>query len=291
MYSASTAMKHIPADAISRHSHLCGILQVIPSYERKFDLAPLNCIHLISTNIQESCRQSLVANVNKAGNFSLKHLAIYLVASLHSRKFSAPSRLPSPREGGVTKEVGSNHGVNELALARLEDIGGVWDMDILARSLRGSCPDFHSQMFDDSREVQDLEPLIRPCSTSGLRKLYTMVFGPEDTPISSILQHSATLEDLLLCRRESGWERNGRSCTQTAAAGHLRLLTGCPKLTRFSLILSGDPLDRDFVDTLQEQRWACRDLQELELKIGCSKGSGRPMIARVQELIEFHGLE
>ncbi|OAQ34370.1 hypothetical protein K457DRAFT_14209 [Linnemannia elongata AG-77] len=268
-------MKHIPADATSRHSHLCGILQVIPSYERKFDLAPFNCIHLISANIQESCRQSLVAN----------HLAIYLVAVLHSRKFSAPSRLPSPQEGGVTKEVGSNHGDNDL------DIGGVWDMDLLARSLRGSCPDFHSLMFDDSRVVRDLEALIRHCSTSGLRKLHTMVFGPEDTPISSILQHSATLEDLLLCRRESGWERNGRSCTQTAAAGYLRLLTGCPKLTRFSLILSGGPLDRDLVDTLQEQIWACRGLQELELKIGFFKGSGRPMIARVQESIEFQCLK
>lgn len=127
-------------------------------------------------------------------------------------------------------------------------------MDLLARSLRVSCPDFHSLMFDDSKEVQDLEALIRHCSTSGLHKLHTMVFGPEDTPISSILLHSATLEDLILCRRDSGWERNGWSCTQTAAAGYLRLLTGSPKLTRLSLILSGGPLDRDLVDTLQEQR-------------------------------------
>lgn len=115
-----------------------------------------------------------------------------------------------------------------------------------------------------------------------------MVFGPEDTPISSILQHCATLEDLLICRTEAGWERNGRSCTRTAAAGYLRLLTGRPKLTRFPLILSGGPLDRDLVDTLQEQRWACRGLQELELKIGCFKGSGRPMLAFRQEMTREH---
>ncbi|KAF9547489.1 hypothetical protein EC957_008326 [Mortierella hygrophila] len=174
-----------------------------------------------------------------------------------------------------------------VSFAKHSDIG----LQRLTKTLGTSCPDFESLVLHKYLPILELETLIRYHSPGRpqLRKLHFAVQSLEDGGhhglVAAILRHAPTLEDVHIDRTNHG--KDASVC--------LRLLTECPRLTRFSFAARLPPFDLDFLETLKQQNqqqqqatWKCREtLQELRLDPGTFYLNRRQTDAERQEKAEI----
>ncbi|KAF9117448.1 hypothetical protein BGW39_002167, partial [Mortierella sp. 14UC] len=132
------------------------------------------------------------------------------------------------------------------------------NLDRLAENLRSYCPQLETLNVGIFLWSPSLRSLLYRCSASGLRALHIATQQPKDDLVSGILHHASTLEDL--------WIFQARECAD--GQNYVRLLVECTKLKRFSFHTKFQYFQKNILETLRQERWRCRSLQELDVHLG-----------------------
>ncbi|KAF9906049.1 hypothetical protein EC991_001057, partial [Linnemannia zychae] len=135
-----------------------------------------------------------------------------------------------------------------------EDLG----LDRLAENLRSYCPQLETLNLGIFLWSPSLQSLLFRCSASGLRSLRIATQQPKDDLILGILYHASTLEDL--------WIYQAKECVD--GQNYVRLLVECTKLKRISFHTTFHYFQKNILETLKQEKWRCRGLQELDLHLG-----------------------
>ncbi|KAF9906054.1 hypothetical protein EC991_001062 [Linnemannia zychae] len=130
-------------------------------------------------------------------------------------------------------------------------------LDGLAESFRSHCPHLENVTIWESYKSEPFTTFFQRCSLSGLRivKFESCVRLGDLVP--GALHHASTLEDL-----QFYWDYDG-----AVGSTYLRLPVECTKLRRFAFTACVDVLKTNPLEALKQEKWGCRDLEELDLHL------------------------